>query len=110
MEAQKGQLKHDSEDRQAGFATVEESNIGKNTKQMTLTRDHIIAQALLFFFAGFDTISTASSFVAYELATNPEIQKKLQKEIDTIIKQSPGRVPYETLLSMKYLDQVISGK
>lgn len=110
MEARKGQLKHDeSSNRDAGFATVEESLIGKSSKQMELTKDHIIAQALIFFFAGFDTVSTVSTFMAAELALNPAIQRVLQQEIDNVCKNSQGQVSYSELLSMKYLDQVVSG-
>lgn len=111
MEARKGRLKHeDSDDKHAGFATVEESQIGKSAQQMILTDDDVVAQAVLFFFAGFDTISTVLSFLAYELAVNPDVQKKLQKEINDVVNASQGKVSYDTLLSMKYLDQVISGK
>ncbi|RZC41759.1 p450 domain containing protein, partial [Asbolus verrucosus] len=109
MEARKGQLKHetakDAEDE--GFATVEESHIGKNNTQMNLTDEHIVAQAMLFFFAGFDTASTTSAFMAHELAVNPDIHKKLQEEIDAVNQKYQTKVPYEALLSMKYLDQVI---
>lgn len=111
MQAQKGQLKHEGLDnKEAGFATVEESDIGKDTKQMKLTDDHILAQALLFFFAGFDPVSTSLSFMAYELAINPEVQKKLQKEVDLVADKFKENLSYEALLSMKYLDQVVSGK
>ncbi|XP_015838531.2 cytochrome P450 9e2-like [Tribolium castaneum] len=68
-----------------------------------LTDDDIVAQAMTFFFAGFETVATACSFMAYELAIHPEIQQKLQAEIDSV-----GGVTYESLLSMKFLDQVVS--
>lgn len=45
----------------------------------------MLAQALLFFLAGYETVNTAISFLAYLLATNPECQKKLQQEIDQIM-------------------------
>ncbi|KAJ3645263.1 hypothetical protein Zmor_022932 [Zophobas morio] len=110
LEAQKGKLKHEHtvDDVKEGFATVEESHIGRNTKQMVLTDEHIVAQALLFFFAGFETVSNASSLMAHELAVNPDVQKKLQEEIDDVRQQYGEKVPYEALLSMKYLDQVVS--
>ncbi|RZC38896.1 cytochrome P450 9e2-like [Asbolus verrucosus] len=109
MEARKGKLKHETvkDEKGEGFATVEESHIGKNTKQMELTDNHIVAQALLFFFAGFETVSTASSFLAHELAVNPDVQKKLQEEIDAVNEEHEGKIPYEILLSMKYFDQVV---
>ena len=66
------------------------------------------AQAMIFFLAGFDTVSNAMSFLAYELAVNQDVQQRLQKEIDETIQDN--EVTYNTLFKMKYLDMVISGK
>jgi cytochrome P450 family 9 len=47
------------------------------------------------------------AFMAYEIAVNPDIQKKLRKEIDE--SESQGKtLTYERMQSMKYLDQVMS--
>ena len=40
------------------------------------------AQAYIFLIAGFDTTTTTLVFIAYYLALNPDIQSKLQEEID----------------------------
>lgn len=40
------------------------------------------AQAIIFIFGGYDATSTSISFIMYELATRPNVQKKLQNEID----------------------------
>jgi cytochrome P450 family 9 len=109
MEARKGKLKPESGgDNREGFAAVEESQIEPSSKEVELSDEHILAQAMLFFFAAFDTVSTAASFMAYELALNPDIQKKLQEEIDSVKSKHDGKIPYDALLSMKYLDQVVS--
>ena len=44
---------------------------------------------MIFIFAGYETTSSSLGFLAYSLATNPHIQKKLQEEID---KTFPGKV------------------
>lgn len=73
-----------------------------------VTDEDIIAQAVLFLLNGFETVSAVMSFVAYEIAVNPDVQKKLQGEIDNIkILHEP--VTYEVLIKMNYLDMVISG-
>lgn len=47
-----------------------------------LTDKEILAQAMIFIFAGYETSSSSLGFVAYNLATHPQIQKALQQEID----------------------------
>ena len=75
-----------------------------------LDDDDIVAQAVLFYFAGFETVSLLMSFASYYLAVHPEIQAELQKEIDEALNENEGKLTYEALHSMKYLDMVVSGK
>lgn len=95
-----------------GFAAVEESTLGKYTKtqKRELTDYDVYAQCLIFFFAGFDTVSTALSLTVYELALNPDIQDKLRKEIDNVWQECDGKLSYDALSKMKYMDMVVSGK
>jgi Cytochrome P450 len=51
------------------------------------------------------------SFVSYELAMNPDIQKRLRDEVDAVHESLKGApLKYENLQEMKYLDCVISGR
>lgn len=62
MQAKKGKLSHDPLDTERdvdGFATVEESQVGKGIVTRTWEDDDLIAQSLIFFFAG--TISNLAS-------------------------------------------------
>lgn len=45
----------------------------------------------------------------YELAYRPEIQKKLGEEINEVSKRYDGKITYEALAEMQYLDQVVKG-
>lgn len=45
----------------------------------------LMAQSIMFIFAGYETTSSVLSFIIYELATHPDVQQKLQKEIDTVL-------------------------
>ncbi|XP_077285885.1 putative cytochrome P450 6a14 [Arctopsyche grandis] len=67
----------------------------------------ITAQAFGFFVGGFETASTSSGFLFYELAKHPEIQSKLSKEIDDVLQKHNGKVSYEVLIEMTYMEQVI---
>lgn len=111
MQARKGKLEHDRDNEviDSGFAVIEESAIGKERKRnLQLTDDDITAQALIFFFAGFESVATLMCFTVYELAADPFVQQKLRMEIDNVLKESNGTLTYETLLKMEYLDMVIS--
>lgn len=114
MEARKGRLRHEQQNEtiDSGFAVAEESEIGKsqNRKKAELTDEDITAQAVAFYFAGYDAVSTLMSFIAYELALNTNIQDKLHEEIHSVLEDNNGKITYEALLGMKYLDCVISGK
>ena len=112
LEARKNGLKHEDTEtvQDTGFATVAESEITKNPKikKTEITDQDIISQALIFFFAGFDTVSTLMSFISYELAVNPDIQNRLIDEVDETLETCKGKLTYEALLGMKYMDMVVS--
>jgi cytochrome P450 family 9 len=74
-----------------------------------LDDDDITAQAVLFFLAGFETASTLLCFASQLLAMNPDIQSRLQDEIDQTLKEYGGTLTYEGVHGMKYLDMVVSG-
>nr|UUB32703.1 cytochrome P450 CYP9Z52 [Dendroctonus valens] len=109
LEARKG-IRHEySEAIETGFATVKEyAQFGKGRQLTDLTDADIASQAMIFFFAGFDTISTAMCFGSYELAVNKEIQNKLRSEIVEAHRLNGGKVTYDSLLKMNYMDKVIS--
>lgn len=69
----------------------------------------MVGQCLVFFLAGFDTISSLMTFMSFELAVNPDIQERLRKEIDDV-REELGSKPltYEAVQKMKYLDMVVS--
>ncbi|KAF5288522.1 hypothetical protein FQA39_LY15390 [Lamprigera yunnana] len=69
--------------------------------------DDITAQAVIFFTAGFDTVSSAMCYLAYELSIHPEIQDKLYNEIKETLKDTP-QLTYESITTMKYLECCIS--
>lgn len=112
MEVKQGVYKQNDEEEShanIGFATVEESNVGKATVKREWNDDEIVAQCFLFFIAGFDTSSTLLSFMGYELATNPAIQQKLYEEIVEMNETLSGKpLNYDSLQKMQYMDMVLS--
>ena len=72
-----------------------------------LTDNEILSQAMIFIFAGYETSSSTLGFVAYNLATHPQIQKILQEEIDETFPEK-SQPTYEALMQMEYLDMVVN--
>lgn len=66
------------------------------------------AQAFAFFIAGHETTSISISHCLYELSLNPEVQEKLQNEIDQHLRVH-NHLNYENMKDLKYLDMVFNG-
>lgn len=45
----------------------------------------------------------------YELAYRPEIQSRLRKEIEEVSSRFDGKISYEAVNEMNFLDQVVKG-
>ncbi|KAF2879303.1 hypothetical protein ILUMI_26858 [Ignelater luminosus] len=65
--------------------------------------DRVVAQAVMFYAAGFETTSGAMSFALYELCLQPTIQNKVREEIRSVLSQH-GSITYEALQELKYMD------
>lgn len=74
----------------------------------TMTVDEVLARSVIFLIAGYETSSTTLGFVCYSLATNADIQEKLQKEIDSVWDDESKMPSYETVNELPYLGMVIS--
>lgn len=71
--------------------------------------DDITAQCIIFFFAGFETMSTLLCFMGHELACNPDIQQKLYDEINQVQQSCDGAaVTYEAVQKLRYMDMIVS--
>ncbi|KOB74839.1 Cytochrome P450, partial [Operophtera brumata] len=94
------QLTHedkDIKDVDAGFATVEESSVGKKSINRVWSDDDLTAQAVLFFIAGFETVSSTMSFLLHELALHPDIQERLAEEIRENEQKNGGKFDYNSI-------------
>ncbi|XP_026324880.1 cytochrome P450 9e2-like [Hyposmocoma kahamanoa] len=111
MEAKKGKLTYDeksSRDKDAGFATVEESFVGQKQINRVWSDDDLCAQVILFFIAGFEGVSSAMTFLLYELSVNPDVQEKLYQEIRENEAKNNGKFDYNSIQNMVYMDMVVS--
>ncbi|XP_017008527.2 probable cytochrome P450 9h1 [Drosophila takahashii] len=72
------------------------------------TDEDLLAQCLLFFFAGFEIISSSLCFLTHELCLNSEVQDKLYEEILSVHQELNGQpLTYDKLIKMQYLDMVV---
>ncbi|XP_018375675.1 PREDICTED: cytochrome P450 9e2-like [Trachymyrmex cornetzi] len=81
---------------------------GKRGPGKELTIEDMTAQAFIFFFGGFDTVSSLMCFAVHEIAVNPDVQAKLRDEVDEAVKTNNGDLTYEVINGMQYLDAVIN--
>jgi len=75
-----------------------------------ISKESLAAQVFVFYVAGFETSSTTMMFCLYELSLHQDIQDRLRQEIDVVLQKHNGRVTYEGIQEMEYLDKVVSGK
>lgn len=80
----------------------------ETTEEIELDENSIAAQAFVFFAAGYETSSNTIAFCLHELALNAEIQERTRRDIQDAIDSRDGKLTYDAVQDMKYLDMVIS--
>ncbi|XP_045477327.1 cytochrome P450 9e2-like [Harmonia axyridis] len=107
MEARNESPSNQDKDKNDSRFLIYELNASASKKKIDLTVDDIAANAMVFFFAGFSTTTSLLCFMTYELAVNPDIQKKLLEEIDSLRKKTE-KINYEDLNELSHLHMIIS--
>ncbi|XP_072000950.1 thromboxane-A synthase [Engystomops pustulosus] len=85
--------------------TMREEPSKKTTK--TLSEEEILGQAFIFLIAGYETTCSLLSFTTYLLATHPQCQEKLLREVDKF-SESHDVADYNTVHDLPYMDMVVS--
>lgn len=82
----------------------------KNESAEHMTLNQIAAQCLVFFGAGTETSSSTMTYALLELSEHQDIQDKLRQEIRDVFQKHGGKLTYDAVVEMEYLDKVVSGK
>ena len=61
----------------------------KTAARGVMTDNEVAENSMLFLLAGLDTTASLISHSCYQLALHPDIQEKLQSEIDTYFEEKP---------------------
>ena len=100
---------HDKQKHRVDFLQlmINSQNSKETDSHKAMSDLELVAQSIIFIFAGYETTSTSLSFLMYILATHPDIQQKLQEEIDATF---PNKAPptYDAVTQMEYLDMVLN--
>ena len=84
-----------------------------SSEKQNLTEIEVIANGVFMIAAAFDTTAITASFVSYELAKNPDKQKLLQTEIESVLRilengLNDQKLDFEDLTKFPYLEAVIN--
>jgi len=77
-------------------------------KTKSVDEDVVVATSMILMMAGYDTTATLLSYTSYALSKNPEVQTKLQEEVDEAFAGAENEFPdYSVIQGLPYLDMVV---
>lgn len=82
--------------------------VSSDFKSMSI--EQCAAQVFLFYSAGFHTSASAVTYALYELAANPELMHRLQKDIDEALERHNNELTYECMQDIPFLELCVLGK
>nr|QPF77616.1 cytochrome P450 monooxygenase CYP321F7 [Ostrinia furnacalis] len=105
---QEGNKKHDFADiclsiQKSGDIKHDESGF-----KMAPTDELLAAQGFFFFTAGVEPAATGVFGALIEMGRHPEIQKKVQEEIDSVFEKYQDNLTADAVGEMEYLEKVLS--
>lgn len=84
---------------------------GGGGPHLTYNEDLVAGHSLTFLVEGNETSGILMSYSLYQLAKNPSVQRRVQDEIDEVLKNSDqGKLTDEGLQNLNYLDNTLHGR
>ena len=107
LDAIKGDL--DAADDKDEEQFEKDAKLKHTAKKGTFDEFEIVATAMVFLVAGYDTTGTTLANCCYDLSKNPDVQDRLRAEIEDVCDgDTDEEITYDQVQSMTYLDQVLS--
>ena len=80
----------------------------QHKKKRKMTEQDVISNLIILLMVGYDTTGMTLAFILYALAENPEVQEKLQQEVDEAWEDTEGEFPdYAKVQGLPYTEMVI---
>ncbi|CAB3244134.1 unnamed protein product [Arctia plantaginis] len=83
------------------------NNSKKDLEDVEITDMVISANAFIIFLGGFETTSSTLAFLFLELAAHQQVQEKMRSEIHEVLEKHDGKITYEVLQELVYMEMVI---
>lgn len=82
-------------------------NLERGINNGSVTEDDVVINSVMFSVAGIGTVGYTLTNLCYELAQNPRIQENVCNEIQETMAQCNGELTYESIDSLKYLENAM---
>nr|XP_053656910.1 probable cytochrome P450 6a13 [Cherax quadricarinatus] len=76
--------------------------------ETSLSNDTMAAQSILFLLAGYENTANTLAMALHLLSHHPHVQATLRREVALALLQSDGQVDHDRLMTLPYLDAVVS--
>ncbi|CAL8117832.1 unnamed protein product [Orchesella dallaii] len=107
MEVMTGSKEDNTGNSKQVFSPNDEAD-GESPTKFTFDDDDIVANAVLFLMAGYDTTQSLLIFAAYMLALDQDAQERLLEEVKSTFDANGGSLTYDGVIGMTYLDCVLN--
>ncbi|KAI8436318.1 hypothetical protein MSG28_004357 [Choristoneura fumiferana] len=80
----------------------------KEPSSENFSDDDLVAQAVLFYVAGYDTTANLINYFLYEMALNPKVQERLQDELDRLPGTHDIKETYDNVQRLDYMEMCVN--
>ncbi|KAH8402379.1 hypothetical protein KR009_011600, partial [Drosophila setifemur] len=87
--------------------STQQAKASGSKDQLIFEGDLLVAQATIFFTAGFESSSSTMAFAMYEMAKDADIQQRVREEVRVALVASGGQVTIQMIESLEYMQMIL---